>query len=533
MRGKRKSNRWKRWCLLLFICTWAGVATAGCGQKENVPENVDLDWYVNYSWFMTTWGESEVSKAITDATGVDIEFVAPKGSEAEKLNAMIAADTLPDFVTLGWWESANRELIEKGLVWPLNELADQYDPRFFEQLDRDVVNWYEKPDGNLYGYPNAFYTPEDFKENPDISSNMNFIVRKDIYEAIGSPDMTTPEGFSGAVKMAAELYPEVNGKSLIPIGSDEFTRAGCNSFGLYLQCFLAVPYEKEGKYYDRNTDPDYLNWLRTFRRLGEEGYLRDSIFIDKRTQLEENLKEGRYFCLLYQASDIIDQQRNRYAADPDSVYIAVDGPKNSRRDDPELPVSGIHGWTVTYITKNCRNPEKALGMLRYLISDEGQKLTYLGVEDSMYVIEDGEPVMKPEVKELLYSDRNEYDRRYGADNTYWMMKNPLVQQQWKLQGDTLVSQMEEWTYPYTVYTSQYDIDFGDSARAAELHSRQEKIWGETLPQLLLAESEEEFDEVLYKYLTVREENGYQEYTELLTELYNKNKEKLGVWDEDF
>lgn len=532
MRGRCGVGRWRRRGLLLLTAVSIGSAAGGCAGRESAPEIVDLDWYVNYSWFMTAWGESEVSKAITNATGVDISFVTPKGSETEKLNAMIAADTLPDFVTLGWWESANRDLVEKGLVWPLNELADQYDPQFFEQLDSDVVNWYEKQDGNLYGYPNAFYTPEDFEENPDISSNMNFIVRKDIYEAIGKPDMTTPEGFTQAVKKAAELYPEVNGKPLIPIGSDEFTSTACNSFGLYLQCFLAVPYEKDGRYYDRNTDPEYLNWLRTFRRLGEEGYLSDSIFIDKRTQLEENLAEGRYFCLLYQASDIIDQQRKRYVSDPNSIYIAVEGPKNSDGADPELPVSGIHGWTVTYITKNCRNPQKALGMLKYLISEEGQKLTYLGVEDTMYVMEEGVPVMKTEVKDLLYSDRNEYDRRYGADNTYWMMKNSLVQRQWKLQEDTLTNQMEEWTYPYTVYTSQYDIDFGDDAKAAELRSRQEKIWGETLPQLLLSESDEEFDQVLSEYLIVREANGYQEYEELLTELYIRNKEKLGVGDED-
>ncbi len=33
------------------------------------------------------------------------------------------------------------------------------------------------------------------KEHDDIISNQTFLVRKDIYEAIGSPDMTTPEGF--------------------------------------------------------------------------------------------------------------------------------------------------------------------------------------------------------------------------------------------------------------------------------------------------------------------------------------------------
>ena len=76
-------------------------------------------------------------------------------------------------------------------------------------------------------------------------------MRKDIYEAIGSPDMTTPEGFSAAVKKAVEMFPEVDGKPLIPIGAHVFTNQGNVSFDNYLMDFLAVPWEKDGKLYDR------------------------------------------------------------------------------------------------------------------------------------------------------------------------------------------------------------------------------------------------------------------------------------------
>ena len=93
-------------------------------------------------------------------------------------------------------------------------------------------------------------------------------------------------------KRQAELFPEINGEPLIPIGADEFTDKGNVSFGLYLQSFLAVPYEKDGKYYDRNTDPDYLAWLKVFRELAGEGYLKDEIFVDKRLQLKEKFEKG-------------------------------------------------------------------------------------------------------------------------------------------------------------------------------------------------------------------------------------------------
>ena len=50
----------------------------------------------------------------------------------------------------------------------------------------------------------------------------------------------------------------------------------------------------------------------------------------------------------------------------------------------------------------------------------------------MYDMKDGVPVVRPEVKELLSSDRQAYDERYGADNTYWMMQNNVMQMKWKM-----------------------------------------------------------------------------------------------------
>lgn len=219
--------------------------TAGWEQYAGYPQ--ELEWYVNFSWFKTGWGENLVSKAITEETGVSVRFITPAGNETEKINSMIASDTLPDIITLGWWEPQAEELVEYDMVYPLNELADEYAPYFYDVINEDTARWYTKEDGNLYCYPNSSYTLKDYEEHDNIGSNQNFLVRKDIYEAIGSPDMTTPEGFSAAVKAAAEQFPQVDGYPLIPIGAEEFKKEGCNSFGKYLQNFLAIPYEKGGR----------------------------------------------------------------------------------------------------------------------------------------------------------------------------------------------------------------------------------------------------------------------------------------------
>ncbi|MCR5753331.1 MAG: extracellular solute-binding protein, partial [Acetatifactor sp.] len=411
-------------CLsLLTGCAKQQNVTEKTAEKENMPgwqlhaqEKVAFDWYINYSWFTTEWGKNAVSKAITEATGVDINFITPAGNEAEKLNALIASKSLPDLITLGWWEPQMNEMIQGDMVYALNELADKYDTYFWEVSDPQAVDWYTQADGNIYGYPNSSVTPKDVEENDNIGSNQTFLVRKDIYEAIGSPDMTTIDGFYQAVKKAAKMFPEINGKPLIPIGAHVFDDTGNVSFDQYIQNFLAVPYEKDGALYDRDTDPEYIEWLKMFRRLNAEGCLATDIFIDQRTQMEEKIAEGRYFCMLYQYTDISAQQKELYANDPDSIYIAIDGPKNHNGDDHVLPTNTASGWTVTMISKNCKHPDRAMQFMDYLISEEGQKMVYLGVEGVTYDVVDGQPVLKEKVKKLLNTNRQKYDALYGADD---------------------------------------------------------------------------------------------------------------------
>jgi putative aldouronate transport system substrate-binding protein len=494
--------------LLALPAVWKGNTDYAADQeKEDLPAwqkyadtPVTLDWYVNYSWYVTRWGGNLVSDTITQETGVSVNFITPLGSEEEKLESLIVSGTLPDVITLGYWEPQISEMVDQGMVYALNELADEYDPYFYEVCDPDVVNWYTKEDGNIYGYPNSSYTPENLLEYDNIPSNQTFLVRKDIYEAIGSPDMTTPEGFYNAVVAAAQMFPEVDGQPLIPIGAHAFDEDGCDSFDLYLQNFLAVPYEKDGEFYDRNTDPEYLTWLKMFRKLGEEGYLATDIFVDSRTQMSEKLAQGRYFCMIYQWTDMADQEKILYENNPDSIYIAVDGPKNSNGDDPVLSSSGITGWTVTLISKNCAYPERAIAFIDYLMSEHGQKLTYLGVEGVTFDMVDGQAVLRDDVKELLYSDRLEYDRLYGADNAYWMMQNNVMQMQWGVEREEPLKQLAEWTYPYTHYLGQYEILPPDSVVLADEMKQLDQLWSKTLKELLLASSDEEFDRILADYL---------------------------------
>jgi putative aldouronate transport system substrate-binding protein len=473
------------------------------GWKADSEKPIKLDWYLNFSWFPNKWGVDATSQYITKKTGVDINFIVPAGNENEKLNTMIASQDLPDFITLGWWEDGVKKMIEGGLVLPLNELADKHDPYFYKVADKDKLNWYTQEDGKVYGYPNASSSPKDFETfKADMTSNQTFLVRKDMYEALGKPDMRTPEGFLNALKAAKEKFPQVNGQPLIPFGAHEFGDTGNYTFEGYLQNFLSIPMEKDGKLYDRRMDPEYINWLKTFRKANEMGLMAQDIFIDKRAQMEEKIAQGRYFAMMYQRSDMAAQQAALYSKDPNSIYMAIDGPANSKGDAPKLAGPGISGWTLTLISKTAKDPARAIKFLSYLISEEGNKDLYLGEKGVAWDTIEGKDQFKPEVLDLLNKDRSAFDKQYGASYTFWMLMDTNMSLKWAPPSVEPLKSLEEWTKGKTTSYAVYDgiNPVGDTEEGIA-NAKITELWGKTLPRLLTSKTEDDFNKVWNDYVT--------------------------------
>ncbi len=497
------------------------------GWKEDISP-ITFDWYLNFSWFANKWGVDPTSKYITKKTGVNLNFIVPAGNENEKLNTLIASGDLPDFITLDKGEGSIQKMIEGELVLPLNKLADEYDPYFFKASDAAKLSWYTKEDGNVYAYPNASSSPKDYDKYGDTyTSNQVFLVRKDMYEAIGSPNMRTPEGFLKALQAAKEKYPSVNGQPLIPLGLHEFGENGNYALEGYIQNLLAIPKAKDGKIYDRDTDPEYVTWMKTLRQANQNGLLSKDIFIDKRTQMEEKIAQGRYFAMIYQRSDMGVQLNALYAKDPNSVYIAIDGPANTNLDTPTLDGPGISGWTVTLISKNVKDKARAIRFLSYLNSEEGTKDIFLGEKGVSYDTIDGKDQFLPEALALSQKDRSAFDKQYGSSFTFWMLMNTNITAQWNPKTVEPFKQMEDWTKGKTVSASEFELldPFGNSPEGV-ISTKLNLLRGKTLPQLLMAKSDADFDTIWNEYQAKRKEAGLDKVMVFKQAKYEQNVMKL-------
>ena len=499
---------------------------------------ITFDAYYNASWFTEKWTTDELTRTtsyITNKTGVSFNWITPTGNESEKMITMIASGDVPDFVFSDLWDQNTAKMIDAELILPLNELADQYDKSFYDVIKPSQIGWFTREDGNIYDYPNfanAYENVIDLPDKAEIGGDCSLAVRKDIYEAIGKPDMTTPEGFLNALVAAKEQFPDVDGTPLIPIHM-EFNEYGANIFDSYLPQLLALPSEKDGKLYDVKTDPDYITWLKTFRKANELGLISKDVFIEQRAQTEEKINNGRYFVVSRGKSDIDGANNSLYKLNKDNgkYYIPVDAMRNSKGDDPQITGKiMLDGWMNIHITSKCKDPARAIRFLNYIMGPEGQHDTWFGEEGVIYDMVDGKEVIKKELLDGTVSSEDLVNKYYGwgSNWAFWNSDINLTFPKQEVEYNPREDFMEysgKYFFPEPELSNTTLDPSSDEGIASTNISL---VWGETLPNLILAKSDEEFDTLYNEFLAKRDELGYAKVTAAVQVKVDANKVKLGL-----
>lgn len=494
---------------------------------------ITFDWYFHVDWYTAEWSEDTYSSAlVTDVTGVDVNIQTPTGDPDARLNLMIASDSLPDMVSIETWIPQLEKVMGPERSYSLYDLADAYDPYFYNATYDSVRRFWEQEDGELYGYPNTTVALEQITPDSKIPSSETILVRKDIYEALGEPDLRTPEGLLSAMIAAKEQFPEVDGRPLIPIGFLPFGESGSFSLVHTLRVFVNTPREVDGEigpYYFPHRDPEWVRWMKTLREANELGLISRDVFVDEIQQIQEKTLQGRYFILMGVMNDVKNQLTVRYDQDPDSTYIAVPAFYNSDLETPQLPPSGsLEGWMVNMITRNNRNPERAIEFFTYLVGREhGQTALYLGKEGETWDYVDGTPQIFPEIAEEIRSS-DDGRNKWGLMDYFWFLMDREIQISWAPPLPGGIRQPIEWTHGKVVSRPWFSkiyptVDTEEGIALAELRAEM----GRLQPQLLLAETEEEFDELLAEFIE-EEDEELPAILAAMQEKLEQNKEKFGV-----
>ncbi|WP_039834465.1 sugar ABC transporter substrate-binding protein, partial [Paenibacillus sonchi] len=388
----------------------------------------------------------------------------------------------------------------------------------------DTLNWFQLADGKTYGYPNYSNTQADY-DSGNIPAKTAFVIRKDVYEALGSPAAGTPEEFKNVMGQIKARFPE-----LIPFGFNSIGE-GTGSLGDVLQDFLGVPMEtKEGGFYNRNLDKDYLAWLKTINAVYRDGAISDDSFADDGTAFEEKVKSGKYATMLLDGTPQQGGNLQIYmSANPGKEYIAIDGPQSTVGHAPTLNQSGITGWMISFITKKCKDPAKAMQIFTYLLSDEGQKLMNYGIEGETYQVNaNGKVELLPAVKDLQLNNADKFKKDYrlgefmffGHDRDKALSEDAFPES---------IKQMQEWgkgkLKPHFILENINPDQGTPEARALSAINTK---WNTTMVSMLRSKDDASFDSLLADYKTFLDNNNWDKIVEIRTEKMKKNKEKLGL-----
>jgi putative aldouronate transport system substrate-binding protein len=352
--------------------------------KDEPQEIVEVDWYVDlpwWSWNGNGFGDDVTSQIILEKTGVKINFIVPASDGGEQLSSMIASDELPDILTVeGWWSSRARmltyQMASEDYLWSFNDLAEQYAPELKDVMRQDVFDWYAEADGKTYLVPNYAYSKDDLVPGEQLVPNGAITIRQDLYEAIGSPDMSTPEGFLAACEKIKNEVKSYNGQEIIPIQLYE----GVGNSILWLAQYFATPYEDQnGNYVYDFTQENYKEALQFLNMAYQKGLISDANFSDSRELVNEKIASGRVFAMITAPQDFVPQLQSLYDLDSNAVYKTV-VLRNSKGEDPVLQDIRGFGWLTTGISKNTEYPEKIAKLFAFLLSDEGQIAMCYGKE---------------------------------------------------------------------------------------------------------------------------------------------------------
>ena len=152
--------------------------------------------------------------------------------------------------------------------------------------------------------------------------------------------------------------------------------------GILLAQYFGAPYEdSEGNYLDIRLTSRYQEMLEFLNNCNKEGIIKSANYSDKAAQIRTNIARGKCFVTAVTPQDYQMAYLNAYGSNIKYIPLVL---TNKDGEAPILQDISGNGYLLTMITKNCKRPDKAIKLLEYLYSEEGQRLVAFGVEGESY-----------------------------------------------------------------------------------------------------------------------------------------------------
>ncbi|HEY4432192.1 MAG TPA: extracellular solute-binding protein [Paenibacillus sp.] len=401
---------------------------ATTGSEELAQKPLVIKHFYNYDWFNVDWTSSPSGQEIQKQANVKIELSKATSGDNTKLNMMVASGDIPDLITTNKDDPTIDLMIKNGMVLPIPDFIDQYAPEIREQSEPEVFKYYNYKDGKQYFFPSFLVTPYDLQQsdyNTVSGGDGVSAIRSDVYEAIGKPDMSTPDGFFNAVKAAKEKFPKLTGWYFGAFNKDlTFFKAGefqgymfpATQFGIHVYDVNA-----DGKLTSGVRNPKFTEFVKFMNKMYTNGLMSSESFVDAQDIKEAKKQKGDTIVFSGIVNDFNETVKTQ--DNPDAGWVPL----------PYFPDGNYFkdgsGWTATLVSKKVADPERLAKFISFMTSQTGRELDAYGVKGVHWEMKeiDGKQVPRrtPEFQTLYETDGSKYQKETGL-STYFAFSDDYI-----------------------------------------------------------------------------------------------------------
>ncbi len=368
--------------VVLLICSFL---ICSCGRKEEASSDLEPITFTFYNCDGSEdpWTDP-VALEITKATGVSLETYYPQNENDTDIMLMIATGELPDLV---FAKGDSYLLIEHDDLIDMSDLIDECGPHIKELYgdDYDLLR-YSSEDPSIY----LLCSGQVEDENLETSGTCQLqwaVLSENNYKV-----PYTLEEYTDMIRNYMEKYPTINGEPTIGISisvSDWHwyttlsNPAGYIANGSVDNGQWIVTEDNEVLYkHTADGQKEYFRWLN---QMYHEGILDHDFATQTHEDYISKIASGRVLGLLDTSWDYANVESSLMNEGmTNRTYAGLPVTLNEKIKCASLEQQNLRvGWGVG-ITKNCKDPVRAVKFLDWLCEKESQVLLNWGIEGVNY-----------------------------------------------------------------------------------------------------------------------------------------------------
>lgn len=501
-------------------------------ELDTSPITLDVfeDWPSDREYLYNT----SVYKKVVQDTGVSLKITTPVSFDGQKLSLMLASDALPDLVQLengaAWCTTFINQAIEAGKIWAFDDLIDKYAPKFKALVQPEYFEDFKAPDGKTYKYVTAINTKQSQemkKKYGALGAQNAVLIRKDLYEEVGSPDTSTPDGFINTLKLIKDKHPK-----LIPYTTpfDMWS----NPMGPWSTQFGIAPYYvQDGKVYSNLRAPEAKQAISFINKLTTTGLMPKETLTDNPDICQKRVLNGEIITYHWNTFE----EGKKVENNPNAIYTSLAPFKTFKSYD----TSSLGGWKVIIIPKKSKAPDRVIRFMEYLASPKGQETVWWGVKGNTpenggkfsgdfangphYYMQGDKPTYYPDFWTAKLADWDGVSKKtgidgipYAADNylsfcSQWNPDDPKTKKAMQLYGDKIV------------YASEFAIQIQSNSEEGVINSKIGEIMKQYLAKIVFAHNEQEALKQYDAMLAECDKAGLPKLEEYYNKVYQENLAK--------